>query len=588
MRNTTLTLVLLASSIAFTGCGGGGDGGGGGGTAGSGGSGGRAALSFNAETALPAMGGTAAVTAFAAQFGNTVASILEALVSAPGAASFAVTAKIDIPVSGFCSGGGSAVLDWNDADSDLTLSAGDEVTLELNECVGSAFAGAGVSGYMTLTVTDVSGGLPFIGGFISAVATLDLTILPGTTDTITGSFDAFVDVSIDFSMINLRLGNQLDDDSLIVSQGGQVLKLGCFRIVNRIPLGFVAPLGVASLASKVYTINDYAASAPPIGFNPNGVPSRGTMTLHSGDRSGRSSERSGACPGFGVEGDGSLITATFSSNGCIDLQGENPSFESSTRWDKLLAGDFTPGGGESCGGGGTGGSGGSTGPTSAEAPPVTCAQDPRWVVYADAYVRGGLEYQDTAYGNASNLLLKGDPGLNFARKTYLAFDVSSAPEGFTRATLVLTLDRHVDRQPVDLSGIIDNADWDPTALAEGAITWNNAPRNDLTNGVAFLDQGSGAGAGVRVLAPGYTFDREDVPGDPDPEGTQYGFDVTDFMLWAVGQNETFSSSSPEGDEDEMVTLLLALVAEGAADGSALDSKEVPDEEMCSRPFLHFE
>ena len=207
----------------------------------------------------------------------------------------------------------------------------------------------------------------------------------------------------------------------------------------------------------------------------------------------------------------------------------------------------------------------------------------RWI-----RVRGGVEYETTSYGNAPNLLLKGDPGLNFARKTYLAFDVSSAPGDFTKATLVLTLARHVDRQPVDLSGIIDNGDWDPTALAEGAITWNNAPRNDLTDGVAFLDQGSCAVAGVRVLVPGYTFDRDDVAGDPDPEGTQYGFDVTDFMLWAVGRNTAFSSSSPGGGDDKMVTLLLALVAEGAADGSALDSKEVPDEEMCNRPFLHFE
>jgi hypothetical protein len=170
----------------------------------------------------------------------------------------------------------------------------------------------------------------------------------------------------------------------------------------------------------------------------------------------------------------------------------------------------------------------------------------------------------------------------------LVFDLSSAPGSFTTATLVLTVDTHVDRQPVDLSGIIDNDDWDLTSLAETAITWDNAPRNDRGSGIAFLGQGNGPAAGVRMLVPGYTFDRTDVSGDPDPEGTQYGFDVTDFMLWAVGRNTSFSSSPLGRDEDGFVTLLLALSAAGSADGSALDSKEVPDEEMCNRPFLHFE
>jgi hypothetical protein len=257
-------------------------------------------------------------------------------------------------------------------------------------------------------------------------------------------------------------------------------------------------------------------------------------------------------------------------------------FQNSTSWDKLIDRDFTSGGGGSCGG--------SAGPTPAEPPPVSCAQDERWVAYADAYVRGGVESASTPHGNDIRLLVKGDPGLNFARKTYLVFDISSAPEGFETATLVLTLDRHVDRQPADLSGIIDNDndDWDPADPVEGAITWNNAPQNDLSSGIAFLGQGDGPGAGVRVLAPGYTFDRADVSGDPDPEGTQYAFDVTDFMLWAVGRNASFSSSSPAGDDDRFVTLLLALSAEGNADGSSLDSRDVPDEEMCNRPFLHFE
>lgn len=31
-----------------------------------------------------------------------------------------------------------------------------------------------------------------------------------------------------------------------------------------------------------------------------------------------------------------------------------------------------------------------------------------------------------------------------------------------------TLERHVDRQPADLSGVIDNEDWNPNALPEVA------------------------------------------------------------------------------------------------------------------------
>jgi hypothetical protein len=368
------------------------------------------------------------------------------------------------------------------------------------------------------------------------------------------------------------------------------LRLGCFDIdlgVSKLDPDFIAPLGVADLAGQIYTVNDYAQMPSSIFLDENGVPTSGELTLFSGDQSEEGGERSGPC--FGAfDGGTSQVTATFFDGGCIELNGvdaEGQPFQTSTSWEKLLDRDFTAGGGESCDGGGTGGSGG---PTPAEPPPVACAEDERWVAYADAYVRGGVDNANTPFGNARNLLVKGDPGLNFARKTYMVFDLSSAPEGFTTATLVLTLDRHVDRQPADLSGIIDTDDWDPGDLPEGAITWNDAPRNDTSSGIAFLGQGDGPASGVRVLAPGYTFDRADLPGDPDPEGTQYGFDVTDFMLWADGRNESFSSSSPGGDDDEMVTLLLALSAEGNADGSALHSRDVPDEEMCSRPFLHFE
>jgi hypothetical protein len=136
MRKAILGPLLLAMSIACTGCSGGG----------SGGSGSTAPLSFDAETSLPAAGGAAAATAFAAQFGSTLASILDALGNAPEAASFGVTPKIN--VSGFiCTGGGSADLTGNVAE-------GEEVVLVLNDCSGSAFGAGSVSGDITLTINE--------------------------------------------------------------------------------------------------------------------------------------------------------------------------------------------------------------------------------------------------------------------------------------------------------------------------------------------------------------------------------------------------------------------------------------------------
>lgn len=200
------------------------------------------------------------------------------------------------------------------------------------------------------------------------------------------------------------------------------------------------------------------------------------------------------------------------------------------------------------------------------------------VASLDAYIRGGT-HADTPFGTTSNLLLKGDPDLEFARKTYLVFDLSTAPADFSTATLVLTLERHVDRRPADLSGVMDNDDWDPNALAEDAITWTNAPRNDASSAIAFTGQGSSSANGVRVLVPRYNFDLADPPEDPDPPGTQYAFDATDFVKWAVG---------PDGDEDGYVTLVLALSDVGKADGTALRSRDIPEDDDCERPFLHFE
>ncbi len=124
------------------------------------------------------------------------------------------------------------------------------------------------------------------------------------------------------------------------------------------------------------------------------------------------------------------------------------------------------------------------------------------------------------------------------------FDLASAAAAgpFTTAHLKLTATRHVSTIPRDavVSGIIDNDDWDPGALAETEITWNNAPRNDLVSGVAFLDQGATSNVGVRRLA---TVNLDSA----DPPNTAYLIDVTDFVRWAIGDNPGFSDRAPGGD-----------------------------------------
>jgi len=133
-----------------------------------------------------------------------------------------------------------------------------------------------------------------------------------------------------------------------------------------------------------------------------------------------------------------------------------------------------------------------------------------------------------------------------------------------------------------VSGIIDNDDWDPGALAETEITWNNAPRNDLVSGVAFLDQGATSNVGVRRLA---TVNLDSA----DPPNTAYLIDVTDFVRWAIGDNPGFSDRAPGGDSDRLVSLLVAHAEELAGyDGTEFASKENQANGGCFQPQLIFE
>jgi hypothetical protein len=179
--------------------------------------------------------------------------------------------------------------------------------------------------------------------------------------------------------------------------------------------------------------------------------------------------------------------------------------------------------------------------------------------------------------------------LGFTRKVYIAFDVSGVPS-FTKASLVLTVDRHigVGPQPVNVFGITDDDDWDPAMLAEDAITWNNAPRNNRASWIEFqqFDQGPG----VPLLIGRYDFD---LGGDgvADDPGTRYALDITDYVRWAIGQNPDFSKTLPPlpgGDPDSKITILMAVSNPDQlnVDASLFFSKDIAEE--CDRPFLHFE
>lgn len=238
--------------------------------------------------------------------------------------------------------------------------------------------------------------------------------------------------------------------------------------------------------------------------------------------------------------------------------------------------------------GGSGGSGGTGGSltTQATESPVSCAEAGDLVAIADAFVRGGTsaaeDYQNTSYGKRPNLTIKSVVDLRFSRKIYIVFDLSSRPRTFDEASLVLTLIRHIESprdpenssgpQPVDVYGIVDDNDWDPATLAQDEITWIKAPRNNTSAGNAFE-----ASPGVPKLISGYDFDLE---GDEvmDEPGTKYALDITEYVRGRL-----------ENDADGKITILMAIsTLEIDVEGSEFKSLDIPEGEICDRPFLHFE
>jgi hypothetical protein len=204
---------------------------------------------------------------------------------------------------------------------------------------------------------------------------------------------------------------------------------------------------------------------------------------------------------------------------------------------------------------------------------------------ADAYIRGG-EHADTRFGTNPHLVIKGIDDLTFARKIYLVFDLAAdgVPESFSTAKLRLTASRNVSTVPrvTNLFGVTDNDDWVVDALAENAITWNNAPRNDFASGILFSGQGDTPQDGVRRLVE-FTLDGADQP------PRSYELDVTEYVRWALGDNPGFSASAPGGDADGRITLLLAHgeVVYGV-DGTEFDARESDDLTACDQPQLVFQ
>jgi uncharacterized protein YbaR (Trm112 family) len=340
------------------------------------------------------------------------------------------------------------------------------------------------------------------------------------------------------------------------------------------------------ISNQVFTLNSYDESPPNILFDFAGfdaTPRSGSLTLDSGDLSPE-----GLCDAFSgpprPTPNQSFVTATFTGGGCVSLDGtdtEGVPFSLTRTWDSLLDVGRPGGPGDSCGAGGTGGSGVPT--TDATPSPVQCFMGNDVVADADAYIRGNGsagEFDMTSFGNASQLLIKSVPDLSFARKIYIVFDLTSLSDSFSfsKASLVLTLERHVENmiealsgpQPVDVYGIVDGIDWDPVMLAEDAITWDNAPRNDKIAPNRFEDSPD-----VPLLIAGYDFD---LGGDGviDVPGTKYALDITKYVTDHLE------------NESGKITILMAIPTATNVDGSAFRSLDIPDEDMCDRPFLHFE
>lgn len=585
MRGAILSSIVLASSMACTGCSSGEGDNGGGATGGTGGP--LTAFSFDEESAEQATSATAVALDMSTKFGTVMSNLLSALGSGVSASPVGVGPKALIPIPSICSQG-EATLDWSGSGVSQQppfLTQGDVLTLTFVNCAGSPVSTGAANGTIILSIVSASGGLPYIGGIIDADAELDLSISPDIS--ISGSFGVSANLP-NFSLANLTFGaansdERSPDDRITFTQGFFQTELACFEIYQRVSLGapsiqFFRPLGVMSLDGQIFTLNDFASTPPNLSFEFMGfdaTPVRGSLELKSGDLSSVCSRFSGS-----PAPNPSSVEATFTGGGCVTLDGTDTAGEDFLlvrTWDSLLEvgrpGDPAP----QCDDGG-GGSGGA--PSSGAVPgPETCDPDSDIFPIADTFIQGmGPEgdERDTNFSTRTSLLVKSVSNLYFTRKIYIRFDLGDAPETFDAASLVLTLEFHpgLGPNPVNVFGITAPPDWDLATLPEDAITWNNAPRN-LNSWVAGMQFENSPD--VPLLIAGYDFDLggDDVQDEP---GTRYALDITDYvrgrqMAGATGVTILMAVYNPDGVNE---------------DGSVFFSKEVRDEQECDRPFLLFE
>lgn len=584
MGRSVSLLVTLAAAIAWTSCSGGDDGGGGSG--GTGGDSGSAPISFDANNALPAASGSVVTIAVAAELGGLLGAAIGALADTPPA-SLGLASKADINLT--CPGGGGARLSYS------LVAVGQQATLTFTGCIGSVFSGQAIEGTIEMTIEAVTSSI--VGPFPSeATATVNLTA--GGDTTITGSFKVLA--SLSGTLVDLSLGNQLNTDTLTTTRttpsGPQTIEFACFKIRQVISVltgtlgGAFEPVGVVRINGDVFTLNNYTTTPPSLTFA-SGVAISGNVELGSGDGT-VSGSRPGTVPGafcapFGntPSGDNSVIATSFTGAACVQVTGQDASgnpIDYETTWGKLLNADFSPGG-ATCG---------ST--TEAVAGPEMCdLGGTDRLPIADTYITGNGPEPDrmlagTNFGAASNLLVKSGTNLGFTRKAYLVFDLSDLSATVQTATLVLTLQTHVQGptpeqsgpKPFDFYGITDDNDWDPDTLPEAdmttGITWNNAPRNSNDWRIPFEQSPA-----IPLLIAGYDFmlggDADQDENGVDDDGTRYAFDFTDYI------NERITN-----DLDDKVTILIAHPNPTGANvnTSTFFSKEYTEE--CDRPFLRLE
>jgi hypothetical protein len=201
---------------------------------------------------------------------------------------------------------------------------------------------------------------------------------------------------------------------------------------------------------------------------------------------------------------------------------------------------------------------------------------------ADAYVSPPVT--DGSPGVSEVLRVESD-GLQQAAKPYLAFDVRGIALPFDKVELVMALSANPgavaahSSRTVEVLGITDNNDWNPSTLAETAIDWNSAPKNDITRAIGFVGEGSSSANAARSLGT-------IVVSYADVSRQLYRVDVTDYVRWALAGNSSYSDFAAS-DADSVLTFMMATnilyYAGGVSDYAEFLSRETSAE--CERPHL---